>query len=216
MPAGMSPSRARTDPRRLWIAVRIGAMLVTSESSFARSSGASAVRASSVASRATPYSAVAPTTHAFAPSSSARVAHSSESAEAASKSPRSSWIAALAISTSTREIASPPRSDSRSELAIRLVGPGERTLDPLDVGARLVVGPAGLRAADRRAQPQLGLRLVREGGGAIEERHGLAVREALQRVLARENEIFGRASRLSGLLEMHRDYRGALALSLRI
>ena len=102
------------------------------------------------------------------------------------------------------------------ELAIRLVGPGERTLDPLDVGARLVVGPAGLRAPDRRAQPQLGLRVVREGGGAIEERHGLAVREALQRVLARENEKFGRASRLSGLLEMHRDDRGELALSLRI
>src|SRR6185503_6003910 len=105
------------------------------------------------------------------------------------------------------------------DLRIRaLFAEGERTLEPM--GRRLAASerPGHLCGAERSTQSQVDPPIVVSEIrlGTIEEGEGLTGREALQRVLARDDEVLDRRGRVAGAFEVHRDDRGQLSTPLWI
>src|SRR2546426_299676 len=87
-----------------------------------------------------------------------------------------------------------------------------------DLGRRPGGGPAGARAAERGAQPELNPWIVWPEASvrAIEERERLAVREALERVLARDHQVLGSRRGVASAFEVERDHGRKLAPPLGV
>ena len=117
-------------------------------------------------------------------------------------------LAALAAHVRDPEI----RIDEQPRVA--LFAQGHSALQIGDFSASRGERPARLGGADGSAEAKVTLRVADQLDRSLEERDGLLVGEALQRVLAGEHQVLGRPGVFAGLLQMHRDHGGKLALAV--
>src|SRR5256712_6674657 len=132
---------------------------------------------------------------------------------------------ALQFGTRLRILAARATEERDPEVHVteeRRIGPRlsgrDRALEPTDRGRGPGGSPASSRAAERGAQPELDSWIVWPEASvrSIEERERLAVREALERVLARDHQVLGSRRGVASAFEVERDHGRKLAPPLGV